>query len=55
MRLSAGDNAGPFEVLTPIGAGGIGEVYRAREESNGRHTHHGEARVAVEQWGNPDS
>ncbi len=31
MTLSAGTRLGPFEVLAPIGAGGMGEVYRARD------------------------
>jgi eukaryotic-like serine/threonine-protein kinase len=31
MPLSAGDKLGPHEILTAIGAGGMGEVYRARD------------------------
>ena len=31
MPLSAGDKLGPYVVTAPIGAGGMGEVYKARD------------------------
>ena len=36
MALSAGDRLGSYEVLAAIGAGGMGEVYRARDPRLGR-------------------
>ncbi|HSD72434.1 MAG TPA: protein kinase, partial [Thermoanaerobaculia bacterium] len=36
MSLAAGSRLGPYEIVTPIGAGGMGEVYRARDPRLGR-------------------
>lgn len=37
MALAAGTKLGPYEILAPIGAGGMGEVYRAHDTRLGRY------------------
>lgn len=36
MPLTSGAKLGPYEILSPIGAGGMGEVYRARDSKLNR-------------------
>ena len=32
MSLAAGSKLGPYEIVAPLGAGGMGKIYRARRQ-----------------------
>jgi serine/threonine protein kinase len=37
MTLTSGMRMGPYEIVAPLGAGGMGEVYRAKDTRLDRH------------------
>lgn len=46
MPLSKGDKLGSYEILRPLGAGGMGEVYRAKDTKLDRE-------IAIKVYRNP--
>ena len=40
MPLTAGEKLGSYEIVSPLGAGGMGEAYRARDTKLGRECRH---------------
>jgi serine/threonine protein kinase/tetratricopeptide (TPR) repeat protein len=47
MPLTAGDRLGPYQILAPIGSGGMGEVYRAHDTRLGRNV---AVKISAEQF-----
>jgi len=48
MAIAAGSRLGPYEIVSRLGAGGMGEVYRARDTKLGRDVEAGVPRVLFE-------
>lgn len=40
VSLAAGSRLGPYEIVSPLGTGGMGEVHRARDTRLGRELSH---------------
>src|SRR4051812_3407050 len=50
MPLNSGERLGPYQILEPIGAGGMGQVYRVLDVTLGREA----ALKVLADTGNPD-
>jgi serine/threonine protein kinase len=46
MALTSGTKLGPYEIIAPIGAGGMGEVYQALDTRLDRNCRHQNRTVA---------
>jgi serine/threonine protein kinase len=70
MPLTAGTHVGSYEILAPIGAGGMGEVYKARDSKLKRYLalvrfriilmppqgeQEGRLRIPTQSWENPST
>ena len=47
MPLAAGSRLGPYEIVAPLGAGGMGEVYRSHDTQLNRESEPGRARFVL--------
>jgi len=54
MPIPPGSRLGPFEILSPLGAGGMGEVYRARDPRLQRDVARFAPPITAEQYGRLD-
>ena len=51
MSLTCGTKLGPYEIQSPLGAGGMGEAYRARDSRLNREVPDGQTFIMLKQAG----